>query len=379
MTHERRGNTATFYVACVYPFESFNGGTMRKRSRQLRHLKFWFLIGFLLLSWILYPSSLPSSIPKGPGEIAFIANQADQDLQKTLYHYLNSAKRSIWIASYNLSDRTTLKIINKKAAEGITVHLVYDRQATKDLGKRCIKKVKLHPCEFDGLMHIKLVLIDSNIAIWGSANMTLASLRYHGNLFLITQSEPFTQHLQKLLEAYSHQQDPKGKWKAPLFFTLSSPGMGQQKVEFYPLPFCGEGALKAIKQGLHRAKKSIRIDIFTWTRFDLAHAVIGAHRRGVKVSVTIDRDSAYGASAKVVQLLKKNGVSVRESRGDGLYHHKMVTIDETVWIGGSANWTKAGFEKNREIVTLISPLNPKQVAILQKIWKRTDAEYRLVG
>ncbi len=114
--------------------------------------------------------------------------------------------------------------------------------------------------------------------------------------------------------------------------------------------------------------------MFTFTRQDFAQAIIQAAKRGVKTEVVIDHQSAKGASAKVVALLQKAGVSVSLSQGSALLHHKFLYIDGKVLENGSANWTKAAFTQNDDCFLILHELNDSQKQQMEKLWKVIKAE-----
>ena len=143
--------------------------------------------------------------------------------------------------------------------------------------------------------------------------------------------------------------------------------VGNQTVDLFFLPR-NHKALDKLKFLIRSAKKSIKIAMFTWTRLDIAKTVIDASRRGVKVEVVIDGHSSIGASSKVMDYLKENGISAKASRGDGLLHHKMMIVDDRILVNGSTNWTKAAFNDNDDCFMVFYDLNDEQQSKIQELW-----------
>jgi phosphatidylserine/phosphatidylglycerophosphate/cardiolipin synthase-like enzyme len=102
--------------------------------------------------------------------------------------------------------------------------------------------------------------------------------------------------------------------------------------------------------------------------------VAKAHKRGVRVSVSLDRYAGKGAGAKVADYLKKNGVPVFFYQGPGLLHHKFMEIDDELLVNGSANWTKAAFDKNDDCFAILHNLTTKQQNQLNKLWDMIMAD-----
>lgn len=226
---------------------------------------------------------------------------------------LKSAKRSIDLEMYAISDPEIQKALNEATVE---------------------KSVRIHDGSTKGLMHRKILWIDGEMQFVGSANMTTQSLTLHDNL---------------VVGVY-----------------------GSHNVEMWMLP--QEGALERIVELLDNAHKSIRVAMFTLTNPVLVNALLRAHERGVDVSVAIDYFTAEGASKKALDALK--GVQIYESQGLQLLHHKWAWIDESILIHGSANWTRAAFDKNEDCFMVLENLTPKQRRFMHRLWKRTILESR---
>ena len=109
--------------------------------------------------------------------------------------------------------------------------------------------------------------------------------------------------------------------------------------------------------------------MFTWTRRDLAKAIIAAKARGVDVQVVIDHYQGNGAGAPIVKLLKQGGVSVRLSQGGPLLHHKFLYVDGKILVNGSANWTKAAFTANDDCFMILYNLTDKQSERMDDLWE----------
>ena len=141
-----------------------------------------------------------------------------------------------------------------------------------------------------------------------------------------------------------------------------------ERVECYILP--NDKALRAICKAIDSAKKEICIAIFTFTHQEIVENLKAAHNRGVRVTVAIEKTTAFGASKKIVDDLEKSGITVKISEGLQLLHHKWIWIDETTLIVGSANLTRSAFEKNCDCVLLIHSLTKKEQNVIKKIWRK---------
>ncbi|MGM0440341.1 MAG: phospholipase D-like domain-containing protein [Chlamydiota bacterium] len=294
-------------------------------------------------------------LPKPEEPPRFYATQNRDDLRILFKTALSQAANTINLQSYSLSDPKIMHRLNQKSEEDCQIKVSIDKKQAAHLYKALNKKIKIYAPRTKGLMHRKIAIID-DMQVWiGSANLTTESLRIHDNLVMGMVSP----QLAEVIAA-----DTPGK---------HSITVGGQQLEYWSLPDDGQ-ALSRVLQLINNAKKSVKIAMFTWTSQPITQAIIDAHHRGVRIHALIDNNSSKGASKKTVTLLKENGIPIYRSQGLGLLHHKFAYIDDKTLVNGSANWTKAAFEKNRECFLVIDQLTPKQKKFMDKLWKNASLE-----
>jgi phosphatidylserine/phosphatidylglycerophosphate/cardiolipin synthase-like enzyme len=231
-----------------------------------------------------------------------------------------------------------IQALNEIAKRGVQVRIVYDATASSGSDKKLISPIQVIPRSLNGLMHLKLLIIDRHHTWLGSANMNRDSLKSHANLMTHLDHEEFAKGV--LLKT---SQIIDGHFEKPLpvqIFTIAD-----QEIELRFLPD-DPTAIARIKELIREAKTSIRVAMYTFTREDLADTLIRAHNRGINVQVVLDLGQANGSSKKIAELLKKNGVFVSLKDTGGMMHHKFLLIDDSILEHGSANWTKAAFKQN---------------------------------
>lgn len=118
-----------------------------------------------------------------------------------------------------------------------------------------------------------------------------------------------------------------------------------------------------IIDSIQHAQKEITVAIYSLTERNIAHELIAAHKRGVKVYIFADGGKIQEKSSKIPQLVK-SGVPVfwydcslrngyqKSNWIDALMHHKYIIVDEFV-ITGSANLTNAAQEHNMENIAIL--------------------------
>jgi cardiolipin synthase len=300
-------------------------------------------------------------LPHSEQPAALYSNQNRQDLQQTFLQAISHAKKSVLLLVYSLSDESIQNALKQKSEEGINVKVIFDGKSTPFADRKLGPKVDVLKRFGKGLMHMKILVIDGEQVLIGSANMTTDSLKMHGNLVMAFHSPELAETIKQKASTLT-EEGPCTKCP-PYEFKFAD-----QKMELWFLP-SKEDAADRIKQIVDSAKKTVRVAMFTFTRQDLAEAIVEASKRGIKAEVVMDHYCGKGAGAKVVKYLKKNGIDVRLSTGGGLLHHKFLWVDGKTLVNGSTNWTKSAFTKNDDCFVVLNDLNESQRKLLDNVWK----------
>jgi len=118
---------------------------------------------------------------------------------------------------------------------------------------------------------------------------------------------------------------------------------------FSPHENCSIKVIKAIDN----AKKSIYVQAYSFTHNEIAEALIGAKKRGIKVIVYIDKGREKETYSKTKKLRENNlSVIVQDETKRGLAHNKIMIIDDDLVITGSFNWTQNAL-RNEENINFI--------------------------
>lgn len=312
------------------------------------------LLFFSIVLGILFLNRSITKVAQTNDSIQLYSNHVNDDLKNVFLNAILSAKHSIYLKIYSLTDEKIIQAINAQS-EKVAITIVYDKNASKGIRSKLNNNIKTHAVKSIGLMHQKILIIDDDEVFLGSANMTSESLRMHGNLVLSFHSKEVANHV-----TLSTNQNP------------FSCDLNNQPIEFWQLP--DVKASDKLIQMINTAQKSICIAMFTWSHHDLAKAVINAHNKGIKVSAIIDNNSAKGASNKIAKMLAENGVLVKTNQSIGLLHHKFLLIDEEILINGSANWTQAAFTKNSDCFMIMHSLTATQKEKMKSIWNIISIE-----
>jgi len=325
------------------------------------------------------------------------------DFRQTILAALKNARSSIHVTMYAITDPKIVHALNDKAQEGVEVKIFYDPSATP---VSFSPPIQAFPIRGKGLMHRKIVVIDHETVYLGSANLTTSSLMLHSNLSAGFYDKALAAWLEDPGASCKTSRPQKiDDFEAHLEGRLAGPSSadgglpkraGEEALDKCASKgrFCGGGqfcnglpvldefpfahghafllpqkkALAELKASIDGAKKKIHIAMFTLTHTGLVDALIDAKKRGVSVAVALDYYTGRGASAKAAKKLQEAGIKIFLSQGSELLHHKWADIDGLLVLG-STNWTKAAFERNRDILLFLPHLDTPQRRYLEKLWK----------
>lgn len=340
-----------------------------KLARQFKHWLFGCLILLIGAAYSWFADSITAiRFPDVDQPSLLYSTETQDDLGLAMSRAIDEAKESVILVIYTLSDPAIINSLRKKSLENCTVKVICDAKTSRNVAKLLGPNVTLIKRFIDGIMHQKILIVDGRQTWIGSANMTEGSLRHYNNLMTAIDCKALA--LTVIAKANSYTPSDRLPTLGHHTFTV-----GGQKLELSFLPDDSK-ALQRIKSLISSAEKTLRIAMFTWTRMDLAQAVVDANQRGVHVEVAIDNGTAINSSSKVVAYLKSQGVSVKSNKSSSLFHHKFMYIDGKILVNGSANWTKAAFEKNDDCFIVIHDLNDHQINFMEKLWCIIDQDTR---
>ena len=152
------------------------------------------------------------------------------------------------------------------------------------------------------------------------------------------------------------------------------PATGTIEVAFSP----NGGGAGLIIRTIGEAKKTIKVQAYSFTNADIAKALLDAHKRGANVRVVLDKSQETEKYTSAT-FLANAGVPVRIDDDFAIAHSKIMILDEETVITGSFNFTKAAEERNAENVLVIR--GNKELAKLylqnwQWRWDATEAYKR---
>lgn len=327
-------------------------------------LKFKLAIFHLLATMVCCLGSIEATIT-ADAELYHTHNQ--KHLGVSIKETILRAEESILIFTFSLSDAEIIAALNKKASEGLKVTVVIDRDHLGEIMSHRVPNIEVVTRESgEGHLHHKILLVDET-EIWiGSANFTKSAYETQENLMVRFSSIELAQYLNHEADVFRKisSRDEHG----PLAISLFS-----QEIYFCLLPHDGFPAKKIEKsindlskqfliKKIHQARSSIQIAMMVWTNNDLANAVIQAHQRGVKVQVVAPD---FGGN---LPKLMSAGIEVKVNPKLSFMHNKLMCIDNSILVNGSANWSQSSFTRSDESFIIVDPLTLEQSEVFTEYW-----------
>jgi phosphatidylserine/phosphatidylglycerophosphate/cardiolipin synthase-like enzyme len=197
-----------------------------------------------------------------------------------------------------------------------------------------------------GLMHDKMVIVDSRIVLTGSLNLSYNDIfRNNNNLLVIANPTLIANYQAKFNELFV---DQRFGTHAVVGALTQQMAIGGVQVENYFSPV--DHVMDKLIAYVQGAQKSIRFMAFTYTDTNLAAAMIERYQSGVAVKGVIEnRNASNGA---LIPLFCAN-VPVQVDGNKYTMHHKVIIIDESIVITGSFNFTKSADDENDDNVIVI--------------------------
>ena len=134
---------------------------------------------------------------------------------------------------------------------------------------------------------------------------------------------------------------------------------GQKSTDVYFSP--KGGCVSAIVAELTKARSAILVQAYSFTCRDIANALIAAVKRGVSVTILLDK-SNEAESYSALGDLEGHGIDVRIDGVHAIAHNKVMVIDSRTVLTGSFNFTQQAEHENAE--NLIVMRNQPELAVL---------------
>lgn len=129
----------------------------------------------------------------------------------------------------------------------------------------------------------------------------------------------------------------------------------------YFMPKQANKAMKNLIDEIKKAKKEVKIAIYSFTNREISKAIRDSAKNGVKYKIIFDYEGnindnysqiGYLAKLKNIEVCLLKGEENKNKKYYGKMHNKLAVIDNKTIIFGSANWSKSAFESNYETLVI---------------------------
>ncbi|MBV8446043.1 MAG: phosphatidylserine/phosphatidylglycerophosphate/cardiolipin synthase family protein [Candidatus Dormibacteraeota bacterium] len=319
------------------------------------HTNLWWRPTIVCLLPLLAGCGLPAlaaTVPAAPqlGPAAPVEVGADQVTLlrsgpatfQVLQSLIRGARFSVDVEVYEFGRRGLADELVAAQKRGVAVTVIDDPSelssaATAARLRRAGIDVVDYPVRRLMIDHVKLLVVDADVAVVGGINWGVASPGNHD--YDAEVRGPAVHNLLRVFfrDLVTCGQDvavPDPEPDTAVVVAATLPGQ-----EIRPL------ALELIGDAAH----SLHLELFVLTDTGIVHALIAAASRGVSVSVLLD--PSQRSSMPAFLALEASGViAVRWYRSHGeLLHAKAMVADSDAVLFGSANWSGGGFARNHEL------------------------------
>ncbi len=302
---------------------------------------------------------------------------------------------TVYMSYYSLSFAEYPKMFKKLRDRGVTVRLnlfegvqldstyqIDDDLVADGFDVSLIPNLR-SPAGYASL-HTKFTVVNDELVVTGSANLSAsASLANHEHVVIVRNARLAGQYMREFAEQRAAAEAMRGamtedEWDdfhgSQQFPDDWSDGRSRElaaklrgldaktansgttvRTFFSPDDDCEKQALAELK----KARKSIRVAMYSFTSSALARALVDAARRGVEVTIIgDDHQMSIGASEGVNAVLRSEP-SIRDVRAHndlGNYssiHHKYAIVDDETVLAGSFNWTAQANRYNDENMIVV--------------------------
>ena len=310
------------------------------------------------------------------------AAEADADVRlgNMLMDRIDAAQHSIDLCLYSLSGTVGDDIADRLLAaksRGVSVRAIFE---TDNANTNAIRTVRNNlPAIVDnydrvnagaGLMHNKFVVIDArdrssdtdDWVLMGSWNPTDPGTNNDAQNVLEIQDQALAvAYTREFEEMWGSDTDTPnstvsrfGARKSDNTPHVFSIGPSDVPVDLYFSP--SDQTTRIILREIERAEHSLYFATLTFTRDDLARALVDQHDAGLSVRGLMDNSSDQGNE---FSFLQSSGVDVLLKKGfSGLLHHKYLIVDADAGttpgvVTGSHNWSNSAEFSNNENTVVI--------------------------
>ena len=264
---------------------------------------------------------------------------------------IDSARLSVDVAIYSLSLNSVRDALIRAHKRGVQVRIVMesdnldrtDPQILKDAG------IPILGDRREGLMHDKFVVIDNSEVWLGSMNFTDSGAYTDNNNLMrirsVEMAENYTKEFEEMFVDDMFGPDVVAETPNPRVIIDETP------IDVYFSP--DDHVQDSFVELVENAQGSINFMAFSFTSDPIGDAVRVSAEEGVIVSGVMETEQVKSNIGTEFDPFSQAGLDVLLDGNEGLMHHKVMIIDESIVVFGSYNFTASAEIKNDETLIVI--------------------------
>jgi phosphatidylserine/phosphatidylglycerophosphate/cardiolipin synthase-like enzyme len=264
---------------------------------------------------------------------------------------LDKARLSIDVAAYSLNLWSVRNALIRAKKRGVVVRMVMesDNMDVEEVQDLIGAGISIVGDQHEGLMHDKFIVIDRNEVWTGSMNYTVSGAYKDNNNLIVIHStqvaEDYTTEFDEMFENSLFGPDIDA---ATPYSHLT---LDDTPVEVYFSP--DDGVAARLAELLQNAQESIYFMAYSFTSNDLGNIILMRSEAGVRVAGVMDAEQVRSNQGTEYDPFLQAGLAVRLDGNEGLMHHKVMIIDDTIVVTGSYNFTSSAENDNDENVVIV--------------------------
>jgi len=259
------------------------------------------------------------------------------DVKQQALEMINGSAHMAYLDIYELSDPDILQALVNARQRGVDVRVVVDatESHSQDTAVPTLQKAGVPITSLpihQGICHIKMLITDGKTAGVLIGGMNFGASSWQNNDASVYLSQPNPSFLGVFRWDWQRSQNQPAAAPSTQLPLLTDTQIGP-----------------AVVTAISRAQKSVRLEGFDVSDYDVIDALEADARRGVQVQVLLDPNQYL--NTKTATTLRAAGMTVRFYRTyqNEWMHAKIVDVDEgKCFIIGSANFSHQAYTYNHE-------------------------------
>ena len=269
-----------------------------------------------------------------------------------LIEAINQARDSVDVAVLNFNLQFVADALDHAHDRGLRVRVVLDSDALDNRVPQWLKSqsIPVRGDQREALMHNKFIIIDGQEVWTGSMNLTVSgAYDDYNHLVRIRDAQVAEDYQREFDEMFERGEfGPESRADTP-YPQLTVQGI---PVEVYFAP--EDGVARRLVTLVRGAQQSVDFLAYSFTRDDLADAMIERSRAGVSVRGVFESEQVDSNRGTEFNRLRQAQIPVFRDQLPGQMHHKVLIIDRRVVVFGSYNFSINAETQNDENVMIVT-------------------------